>query len=289
MKKYLTPHDIANTIQMARLTDPRSFLIVEGNTDVRFYKKLVDSEECEIIPAITKINALRTREILLKNNVERIIVIIDADFSEIEGTRKPASLNFDLLLTDTHDLETMILQSEALEAIITEYCDRNNLAKVCDDVRKFLLERGKIIGYLRWVNHKDRVLLKFGGLNFDKFVNKKTLKIDENRLISEILNNTRSPNISHRDLKIRLKKIMNKNHNLWHVCNGHDLINILLIGFKKKFGLYNVKDLDSNTLSGLLRVAYHPSFFCKTRLYGFIREWERLNVSFKVLIDGICS
>jgi hypothetical protein len=109
VKKYLNVHDIANTVRMTRSLHKGAFLVVEGDTDARVYKRFVDDSRCKVIPAHNKDNAVEILEILEKDRFPGVLVIVDADFWHLEGI-KPESLN--LLLTDTHDLETMIISTE---------------------------------------------------------------------------------------------------------------------------------------------------------------------------------
>ena len=113
MKEQLLPERIANDIRMARHAryHDKSFLLVEGPTDDLFYQRFVNIERCIIEVAHNKDNLLSVLDILEKSSVSGILAIVDTDFNILEG-KSPASSN--LLFTDTHDLETMILKSPAL-------------------------------------------------------------------------------------------------------------------------------------------------------------------------------
>lgn len=84
---------------------------------------------------------------------------MDADFWRLEG-KQPASPN--LFTTDTHDLETMILESKALEKLLTEYGSVTKIRKFTEkagkDIRQALLDICAPIGYLRWNSQKTVTL-----------------------------------------------------------------------------------------------------------------------------------
>ena len=111
MKQYLTAYDTANTVRMTRTQHPGAVMMVEGDTDMRVFKRFVKETDCLLIPAANKDNAIGALEILEKDNIKGVLAIVDADFWNLDGI-KPDSLN--VFLTDTHDLETMIFFTSAL-------------------------------------------------------------------------------------------------------------------------------------------------------------------------------
>ena len=114
MRENLTPESIASDIHMRRSQFKGTFLIVEGDTDQRFYGRFIDEELCQTVAAngkpSAKQNAIRVIEILRNENFDGALAIVDADFSRLEG-KEPD--NDHIFMTDTHDLETIILKSPA--------------------------------------------------------------------------------------------------------------------------------------------------------------------------------
>src|SRR5262245_19497546 len=117
MRTFLTPVEIANEIRMTRTSHDGAFLIVEGDTDARFYKRMVDSGKCRISIAHNRENAVQLVTILQGDNFAGFLAIVDADFDVLEGAVFGSS---NIFLTDTHDLETMMLKSPALEKLLLE-------------------------------------------------------------------------------------------------------------------------------------------------------------------------
>ena len=119
MKEYISAYHTANAIRQIRgPLFSGTFLIVEGESDRNGYKHLIDTESCRIIPAHGKENALDALDILEEDDFPGVLAVVDADFWRLEGI-KPSSPN--LFITDTHDLETMILKSPALGKLLTEF------------------------------------------------------------------------------------------------------------------------------------------------------------------------
>ena len=117
MRESITPNRIANKIRLLRTQYTGSFLIAEGDTDTRVWENLVDSTKCCVENAFNKDNAVKVLNILEQANFAGVLAVVDADFDILEKT-VPLSRN--LLLTDTHDLETMLLKSPALEKVLRE-------------------------------------------------------------------------------------------------------------------------------------------------------------------------
>ena len=97
-----------------------------------------------------------------------------------------------LFITDTHDLETMLLKSPALETLLIEFGSDTKIKELTHQlgksVRDILLDSGTPIGYLRWVSHKENLWLKFEGIVFKKFTDDKTLTIDIAKMITTVKN-----------------------------------------------------------------------------------------------------
>ncbi len=281
------PDSIANSIILTRRYPSyefRSFLIVEGDTDRIFYKTLIGEDKCQIRSVGNKSTALQVLSILEKEKFPGVLVIIDADFDVLEG-KLLASQN--VLLTDTHDIETMIIKSPALEKVLGEFGSEEKIARITQDngkgVREILLACSIPIGYLRWVSLREGLSLKFEGVNFSKFVDAITLIINPPRLIQAVKNNSQRLDITDAPLKASLQALKNDTHDLWYVCCGHDMVHILSMGLHKAIGTHNNNDCRSEIIERSLRLAFERSHFCKTRLYTSIQQWEQLNTPFVVL------
>ena len=128
-----------------------------------------------------KNNTIKTVKILDKDKFSGILAIVDADFWVLEKVDL-ASQN--VLLTDAHDLETMLFQSPAFDKFLAEFCSEDKLKTMIEqrkqNVRGILLEIARPIGYLRWYSIRNNLHLKFEGLKFNKFVNIKNLAFSQN-------------------------------------------------------------------------------------------------------------
>lgn len=284
MRSLLTPVDRANEIRMARSSYTGAFLILEGETDVLFYKRFANSGKCRLIVAHNKENAIQILMLLENDGFVGVLAIVDADFDVLEG-RNVVSSN--LFLTDTHDVETMMLKSPALEKLLLEMGSDAKLAefrkKHGKEVIEALLEAGMHIGYLRWVSLRHSHALKFEKLKYRAFTDLDTLIVSQSGLFKTIKDHSRKPQLSDEELRRQIEAIKDGAHEKWMVCCGHDLLGILSVGLHKALGSWDWKEIETEILERSLRLAYESIWFRATQLHASIRRWEEFNAPFQVL------
>ncbi|NET57212.1 MAG: DUF4435 domain-containing protein [Symploca sp. SIO2E6] len=284
MREYLSVERDANQIRLLRSTFSGTFLLVEGHSDKLVYDRLVDGAACTIVivsgKPSSKLRVIAVLEILEKSNFTGILAIVDADFDHLEPLLEGSP---NLLRTDSHDLESMLINSPALDKVVAEYGSEEKISKFAQDVRTLLVEAGLCVGYLRWVSQREKLNLTFNSIKFSKFVDETTLEIDELKLITEVKNKSPSCSWKEEELKTWVMNKKSDSHDPWQVCCGHDLVTILSLGLRKVIGSNKAAEVEPNMLERNLRLAYEAAYFRKTLLYSKIRTWETNNQPFKVL------
>lgn len=286
MREFLSVEREANAIRLRRSTFPGAFLLVEGSTDKTFYERFVHKNTCAIVSPSgkpsSKLRVIEVLTILEQASFPGILAIVDADFDHLEGL---SHNNPNLIITDTHDLETMLLNSPALDKVMAEFGSAEKIAKFGQDVKTVLLEAGIIVGYLRWVSQIDGLNLTFSSIKFSNFINEKTLEADLSKLMQEVKNKSQI-HLASKDLGERMAKQRSNFHDPWQVCCGHDLVEILALGLRKALGSAKASDVNTANLERSLRLAYEEIYFRTTQLYVSICRWETNNQSFKVLLNS---
>ena len=281
MKDSLTVDREANAIRLERGSFLGVFLLVEGSTDKLFYSNLVNEKQCRIVVTIAgssrKKRAIEVLTVLEKSDFPGILAVVDADFDHLESIVYP---NQNLFLTDTHDSETMMLRSSALERVLAEHGSENKISALPQDVRTLLLNAGIPIGHLRWTSQKNVLNLTFEGIKFSKFIDEKSLILDEIKLIQTVKDKSQNW-----DLKSdRLIQQTASQYDPWQVCCGHDLVKILSIGLQRVLGTVRKEPEDLETS---LRLTYRPQDFLETQLCQNLKEWEvEQNLSSPILNMG---
>lgn len=269
-----------------------SFLLVEGPTDKKLFISLVDTQKCQITIAYGKDNIRDILAILEQESIPGVLAIRDADFAMLEG-KMPTSSN--QLLTDAHDIETMLIQSPALEKVLNEFGSENKIStfvkKSGKGIRTLLLDCGQHSGYLLWLSLREGLAFDFDELDFTKFVDGNNLEVDILRLITHVKERSRQThsssskqtNLSVNDIYNKMQQLQDDGHDLWHVCSGHDLTHILSIGLRKVLGTHNAQEVKPEQIEIYLRLAYERAYFQKTRLYTSIQTWQTSNTPFVIL------
>ena len=269
--EHLEPIDIANEVMM----NPWKGLnvLVEGDTDVNFYKDCFNKKnEFSFYPGHGKVRTRRAVRVLHERQVNNSIAIIDADFDIINNRQYDDYI----FLTDTYDVETMIIQSSAFEKVINEYCCReeNNLT---DNIRIALVENGITVGLIRWISEKENLDIPMAKIDFRNCFNVDDEMIDKKLLYKEL---KISVNVQNRIDKC-ISEINETALDPWIISRGHDLVSILLILIKYKYG-YPVSDeeddlnhLQLEDIERNLRLAFSTELFKQTKLYKMVCLYAR--------------
>lgn len=288
MRDFITVEREANKIRQLRQTFSGTFLLVEGSSDKTFYERFVNKLACQLVTTSgkpsSKQRAIQILEILSKSNFQGVLAIVDADFDRLQTIQDN---NPNLLRTDTHDLETMLIKSPALEKVLAELGSEDKITKFNQDIREFLLSVAVLIGYLRWISLSDELNLTFEGITFSKFINEQTLQIDIIKMIREVKNKSQAFSLKDTDLQQKITNYKSTNNDPWEACCGHDLVEVLSLSLRKVLGSNKAADVESNRLEICLRLAYEEVYFHKTQLYSDILTWESNNQPFQVLQNGI--
>jgi hypothetical protein len=258
--------------------------LVEGNSDKKFYTRFVD-DTCEIVVAHGKEQVIAVMSLLDSGNFTGAVAIVDADFDPLEDSQPTSEHIFQ---TDTHDLETMLIQSPALDKLLREYGSEDKLKD--KDVRSILLACGKPLGYLRWVSLRESCNLKFEELKYDKILDKETLVIDDTqRLVQTLYDRTpaKDRTCTPATIHTAMQELQSDTHDPWYVSCGHDLVCILSVGLRELFGSCKAQDVIPENLGKSLRLAYEAAYFVATRLYQSLRAWQQQYPTFTLLKASI--
>lgn len=287
MRDLLSVDRVANQIRLRRSLHKGTFLLVEGGSDKTFYERFVEKSECELViisgKPSSKLRVISVLKILEESNFPGVLAIVDADFDRLTTPTYQKSAN--LLYTDSHDLETMLFNSPAFDKVISEFGSQEKISQFNQDIRLIILESSISIGYLRWVSLRNRLKLAFENITFSKFIDEKTLKIDELKLIGEVKKKSQAFSLKDQDLQQQLNNQKNRNDHPWQICCGHDLVEILSFGLRKSIGSNKATDIEPISLERNLRLAYEAVYFQGTQLYSHIRIWENNNQPFRVLLN----
>lgn len=266
------------------LPDKVSVLLVEGPDDDRVYSEFLNKALCKTVQSEGRPNLIDAAAILRSFSIDGWLGITDSDFGRFTGEQLPPNI----LATDDHDLEVMILNTDALDELIDDILDYSGTPR-SDTVKKRISNQmwdiGATIGYLHLM------LLENGtrGLNFDyltfQYLKHVSTKCELAFYAVRDELSSAAPWINESEISPTQLKQLTDN-SLTHLCRGHDLTEILrvIIPRMTKYLLSNEVAIPADLHSRLLEKFTEDRFKCKD-LYEKILEWEYENRCFVVLSD----
>lgn len=166
-------------------------LIVEGNTDLKLFQSLFESpSEINIIDAcgsdvVVDSLKLAPQAKLQNPRMASVLGIIDRDYRLPCGFITPSP---DLLLSDLRDVECMMIASPAFESVLSELGSPAKIAAFGgkEKVRHTLFDVCRPLASLRYISRIQNINFSFKKIDFEKFVEKRSMVIDESKLISHL-------------------------------------------------------------------------------------------------------
>jgi len=261
-------------------------LFVEGPDDQKFWYGWVDETKCTVIQSGGKKHVIVNVE---KFTEEKKVVlgIVDDDFDSLEGKVLDSP---NLIATETHDLECLLLRSRAFEKILIEYADKKKIEQFKQvenkELREALLKRGEIFGQLRWLSHRHEWGIKFRKENNREkfaceFMNKENWQVDQEKLLNNMVDkvNKKPENSLTTEQLQNLIDSLPQDADLWKVCQGHDLLYIFAIAFQKVLGRRTV---EVDGIASILRQGIESKEFFATELAKKIKIWECDNQPYQI-------
>lgn len=270
MRDSITVNAVLNEIRL-HANHPQNknvvFILVEGDSDIRLFRSLFNQDNCRIKAIPGGNSKLEEGLSILCQEFEQVIGIRDADFMHLEGEKPQITV---LFLTDSHDIETMMIASdEAFRSVVNEFY--NNTFNVLE-LRKAFFDSVRFLGYLRWYNNLNNMEFNFMGIGIGDFFDPNFLKLDEIRCVQNIIN--RSPNCKCKDVETILNGVgllIKPEHDLTQVCCGHDVASSMAIFFN--YHKSGIKGINGDRIQSQFRTAYNSHYFSDTKLFKELNEW----------------
>jgi hypothetical protein len=249
-------------------------LILEGDDDRKFFKSALTGKDkvnfiCawgadSVTELVQRIDVLRTQ-----GKFTPTLGVIDRDYRIALGTLH-ASPN--LLVSDFRDIECMMFGSPALEAVLSEFGSAAKILALggAASIAALALGAASEIGKLRFFSQKAGVAASFKKLDIGRLVDRKTLMIKAESLVAHldarqgVEGNPFPANaIVASTAACAAAKCDQGNPYFTHpllLCRGHDLMEVLAIGFRSLFGTRSAAESSRENIETLFRLGYVPHF-----------------------------
>jgi hypothetical protein len=282
---------------------PLAAVIVEGRSDQITYMSVLDTSKCYPVFGYNKETVIKAVRFLVDDGFKGVIGVVDADFDNLNGG-SVAWLN--LIVSDTHDLETMVLESSAFDKFLLFLLPSDKL-HYCEPfagkVRDHMIQLGKPIGYLRWLSDLENLSLDFNDMHFPKFIDGTRLVLDLEKMVDLVISRSGSCRVPRDEVLASLKTLVDVSHNPWDVCQGHDLISILAIVLPRCLETYwprtagerrvfeeNVEpEIKPRSIEKSLIKCYGKEHFQATKTYKAMKDWEVQCPPYTILSAAVAS
>jgi len=241
------------------------FVLLEGRTDIKLFRKIFSHKFTDTTALDGKDKLVEALTILHSENFRQVIGIKDADFEHLENI-----INIDnLFLTDYHDMEIEMIESDALKSVIDEFSTDECYSDLSNQLRQNIYDIALEIGYIRWYSEQKNGLFNFKQIPFNNLVSYKNCKISFNQqeFIALLLNQLKSDDS---DILADITILKNISTDRLQICNGHDLT--LLIS-----NYFTTGNINQNKIEEALRLSYHFQYFKNTNLFQNLKSWAELN------------
>lgn len=303
---HIDEHSISTRVRQLRSEHlrtsrtPITIVLVEGEfIDPLIYQGLFDVTRCHIEPTFGKKNAVNAIAILIKSNFQGVIAIVDDDFDSINGSKIRTE---NIISTDTHDIENLILASPALEKYLLYLLppDKHKFQpSFSKEVRDTIVNLCLPLGFMRWYFIVKNKPANFSTMDFRCFVDVRYRRINIQLAIRDVLAKNKDSGVQENDLENHVQEnLKNNKYEWWLVCQGHDLIKILHLLLPSMLFTYaprDQKDRDrffddrnpminhENSIVKHLAMCYEKSNFESTIMYSCIVEWEKRNSPYCIM------
>jgi len=268
-----------------------SFLFVEGENDEKFWNGRILEKTCCIVFVVSfqrnnekktgKTAVIKNIRSLNKSRLDGFLGIIDNDFDAL--TYLPRENN--TCVTDTHDLETLLLNSPSVfRGLLAEFGNSQLIddfeKRIQKNIQEYLIELALPFAQIEWLKQHLQSSLELKDLHKNNTIlipDKWCLNQTELHTITSAKGIDMTSSLSQQLLK-KTDYI-----NPWMLCNGHTMIDILSIGFQKG-ALGNNNRATSDNISSYIRGAIDKIELHQTELCQSIFNWQSNHSQYQVLI-----
>lgn len=272
--------EIANEVRLLQNERLTSILIVEGRDDRLLMEKFINLDACRIVVAENKTKVEDVIQILDDEPRTGVLGMVDADFDRI--TDRP-SISRNIVMPDGHDIESMLIQSAAIDSVWVEFGDAEKIASFERDALELIERIAQHIGCLRLHSMRSLLNLRFAGMNVANFIDCNSFQFNRTEFVKEIKNRSQRQNLENSQLLNAMTEIDAEGHKSAQLSNGSDLVAILSYALRRTFGTNKALRVSQETLRTSLRLAYHRSDFENSGLFQDIRRWEQEFLGFPIV------
>lgn len=267
----MTACETLNELAMSRSF--KTHLIVEGATDQRLLQQTLPKDlYANVIPAGNCKAALEIASEYQNHKAKDILqltVFIDRDYLFALGKITPPT---NVVVSELRDIECMMFDSVCYDRVVDEYLstqklEKSNLKK--SDIKEKVISVAAEFGCIRFASQKLEWNISFSSLDYEKFVNIDSFSIERKNCVRHVNGGQSLQKLAptqcqtpkrllDTDYAIALEEAR-KNKALTQPllkARGHDLMELLCLGLRKRWGNKAAQELSTPILEKTFRIAY---------------------------------
>jgi hypothetical protein len=277
--RELDAHDIAQEIRQERQVHRGSFLLLEGDRDIKRFTKFVDENASSIQNCFGRDNLIGAMEILIGEGFPGVLGLASANFDRIEGCLPN---NDAIIFSEFHDFDLDVAMSDVLRRYLEEVGDSEKCLALGGHkgVRERLLEVCKPLSVLRHLNHTLEL-----GYRLDQIAHVEICAgwlVDADLLVARV-SSDQSTNEQEQSIKQMLLNHAAQDFDFQQITSGQDFLAILGIGLQDELGDRKPPQTLVSEVGIHFRLAFSTDDFIRTPLYFAILNWESENVPYVIL------
>lgn len=306
MKQFITPSYVVGKVKMLlgekriRNPDKLTIILVEGSSDQKMLGLFANTQNCLIVVAEGKNNAIEALKLLSAQRERGIVAFVDNDFDTLTGR---TITHNNVIISDLHDMETMIISSPALRkyiGLLLPPHKNDKIDKFTEEVKNILIRITHPLGCLRWVTIENNCRLSLKKIPLEELIDFAQYKLRLDDLVELRCKTKSTEDMCGKENLIKLvEEKRTTSLNPWLVCQGHDLIRVLFVILPKLLpGYFSARTeeqkerLNKTILEKIgsdhlifdwLLGCYEADSFKGTQMYKQIKEWETRNSPYKIL------
>jgi len=261
------------------INSDKVFILLEGKTDIKLFRNIFSYSYTDTTELKGKSKLKTALDILTSEGYLNIIGIKDADFDHLETPNYPNNL----FMTDYHDMEVQMIESNAFNSVINEYAISDIYPTLITNLNNIIYNIAISIGYIRWFNEKEyeRVgsrVLNFNGLNFNNFITiqRANLIFDIDNFLDTLLSHSNNTSLTTQNLKYEITRLQNISTDKLQVSTGHDLAKLISMLFSIIENSDKI-NVNQNKIEEALRLSYTIEYFKNTNLFQNLNNWANSN------------
>jgi hypothetical protein len=265
----ITTQDKLNELRLD-FSNPQSFgkifILLEGESDVRLYRRLYAHERVKIETVPGGKPQLK-EGLRLSSSSVHLLGICDADFAHLNG-ESPELEN--LFFTDFHDIEMQMVATEAtFRAIMYEFTALEPQEQTA--TKEALLTLLRPVSYLRWYNELAGLLINFKEMPLGKLFDPTTLEVNLSDYCQLGIRRSSQPRTTDiAQILLGAEALHDLTHDNYQLCNGHDFLTILALYFTHQ---NPKKSVAEERIASQFRTSYTFGEFATSRLHQQVVAW----------------